>query len=192
MTLRALLREATAARHERLEQTLALTRPSLTRSDYLTYLRSNHRVYAAIEPLLQASGALRSAVPDLARRRKLHWLEADAHRLALDDSRACAHAVDFGPQLSLGEALGCAYVLEGATLGGAYLYKHFHERWGIDPETGGRFLYGYGARTGGMWKAFVSRLDAAALDLREIESAAAAAQKTFDAIGEAFAQSGWK
>jgi len=50
-------------------------------------------------------------------------------------------------------AVGCLYVLEGATLGGQVISRHL-AKLGIGPENGGLFFNGYGARTGEMWKSF--------------------------------------
>lgn len=56
--------------------------------------------------------------------------------------------------MSVGLALGSLYVIEGSSVGGRILARHFGERLGMRPDTGCRFFAGYGERTSQMWSAF--------------------------------------
>jgi heme oxygenase len=67
-------------------------------------------------------------------------------QLHLDDAQPLARA-------NLNFAVGCLYVLEGATLGGQFISRHL-ATLGIGPANGGLFFHGYGAKTGEMWKSF--------------------------------------
>jgi heme oxygenase len=59
------------------------------------------------------------------------------------------------PHLNTAEqALGCLYVLEGATLGGQIISRQLRESLGIAAEDGAAFYNGYGSDTGRQWKSF--------------------------------------
>ena len=57
------------------------------------------------------------------------------------------------------QSLGCAYVLEGATLGGVVLSRHFGRRFGLSTGKGASFLYGDGGDTAAKWVTFVRVAD---------------------------------
>jgi heme oxygenase len=59
---------------------------------------------------------------------------------------------------SLGQALGCLYVMEGSTLGGRFIARRLHEHLGLTPASGAAFFHGYGEETGSRWKAFQQAL----------------------------------
>jgi heme oxygenase (biliverdin-IX-beta and delta-forming) len=115
--------------------------------------------YAALEPLLLDPQKWRGTpLADTDRRRKTPALADDLHALDIDPSglavcKAIAHLTTTEAQ-----RYGCLYVMEGSTLGGQLISRHLHARLGIDPDHGGRFFHGYGARTGSMWKVFRSAL----------------------------------
>ncbi len=50
------------------------------------------------------------------------------------------------------EALGCLYVLEGATLGGQVVARLVAGRFGFDRGSGCAFFASYGERVGSMWR----------------------------------------
>ena len=70
------------------------------------------------------------------------------------------------------------YVLEGSTLGGQFLTRHFATALSLTPDTGCAFFSGYGPATGPRWAAFVKLLDA--LDAPENRA------ETLDAALETF------
>jgi len=57
--------------------------------------------------------------------------------------------------------LGYLYVMEGSTLGGQLISRHFRQTLGIELATGGAYFHGYGEQTGARWKETVQFLDAA-------------------------------
>jgi heme oxygenase len=79
-------------------------------------------------------------------------------------------------------ALGCLYVVEGATLGGRVLVHWVRQRLGYDAGCGARSLVPYGAWTVARWRAFGAVVEAwvrrAPEDLELMVDAAAA---TFEA-----------
>jgi heme oxygenase len=59
------------------------------------------------------------------------------------------------PQVnSITEALGCLYVLEGATLGGQIIGRHLKKNLALDEDRGCAFFHSYGDDVGLMWKSF--------------------------------------
>ena len=188
MTLRDRLREATRAEHRHLESLLALERPHLPLVSYQEYLRLTHSFYSALEPRLAGAGELAAIGLDMGQRVKRHWLETDLAFFGLEPaSPAPVAAVS-----SDGHPIGCAYVLEGATLGGQVLQRTLASRFGIASERGATFLEGYGARTGSMWHAFVMALDAAARNGVDEPACIRGAQETFVSMGDWFRLHGWR
>lgn len=143
----AALRAATQALHADLDSRSPLT-AALTHTDYLNHAA---RVLGWMRPLEQALWPLWPDHEDaLQRRGKSQWLEADL--------LAGEHFTDALPDCptapvpnSLAEALGIAYVAEGATLGGRVLYKRLKAP--LEPLPL-RWLQGYGEHTGERWGAF--------------------------------------
>ena len=67
---------------------------------------------------------------------------------------------DLPVSLALPEALGCLYVLEGATLGGQIISRHLRETMNIVPDGGGAFFASDCRDVGLMWRAFRDALEA--------------------------------
>ena len=88
------------------------------------------------------------------------------------------------PSISgVAEALGCMYVLEGATLGGQIIVRHLRRTLGVEPESGAAFFGSYGAEVGPMWKCFGDVLATySAAHPAEDEIIVATARETFDAL----------
>ncbi|HEX8672578.1 MAG TPA: biliverdin-producing heme oxygenase [Longimicrobium sp.] len=153
-----LLRDRTRAAHDRAEEALPLLDPSLDAARYRAILAGFWGFHAALEPRLAAVAELRGLGLDPTERRKLPRLEHDLRTLGADPARlSLADAV---PEVEgVAAALGCMYVLEGATLGGRVISRHLAAR-GIGPESGGAFFAGYGDETGEMWKSFSAAIGA--------------------------------
>ena len=60
---------------------------------------------------------------------------------------------------SLLALLGSLYVLEGATLGGQILSRHFVTQFNLSCRQGCSFFAGYGSETGRRWRAFCELLN---------------------------------
>lgn len=188
MTLRDRLREATRDEHQRLEMLLALERPGLPLASYQQYLRLTHAFYAALEPRLADARGLAATGLDMGQRVKRHWLAADLAFFGLELPPAAP-----GARLpSQAHLIGCAYVLEGATLGGQVLQRTLAPRFGIAPGRGATFLEGYGARTGSMWRTFVASLEDAGRNGADEAACIDGARETFVAMGDWFRLHGWR
>lgn len=156
------LRSSTAAEHERLETRLDLLRPDLTMADYTNLLARFYGFYLPWEekaqPLLQRHAPLLYQG-----RSKINLLRNDLRRLGekLEEIPLCNP--DFLAQ-DFSHVLGSVYVLEGSTLGGQLLARHFKTHLQLAPQSM-TFFAGYGEQTGSMWKAFSAQL-------QEVSSAA--------------------
>lgn len=153
-----LLRDRTRAAHDRAEEALPLLDPSLEAAHYRAILAGFWGFHAALEPRLAAIAELGEMGLNPAGRRKLPRLEHDLRTLGADPARL--PLADAVPEVGdAAAALGCMYVLEGATLGGRVISRHLAAR-GIGPDTGGAFFAGYGDETGEMWKSFSAAIGA--------------------------------
>jgi heme oxygenase len=149
---RAALREATEAAHLRLHALPdfhALAEGALDRAAYGALLGRLLGFHAAMERRLAEAPTLDGFGIDLGERRRSPLLRADLAWLGCPDPVAEAPLPPFA---SAAEAMGGLYVVEGSTLGGLHLAR------ALDPllppgAEGRRFLLGYGAAHGAMWRA---------------------------------------
>ncbi len=114
---------------------------------------------------------------DFAARRKTPLLEEDMRVLGVPcpEPGESSHPLD---RTNLPFALGCLYVLEGATMGGQLITRHL-ATLGIGPQNGGLFFNGYGAKTGEMWKSFQTSAIEYCVTDDQIGEAVAGAKSTF-------------
>ena len=94
-------------------------------------------------------------------RRKMPLIEQDLLFLGVSAEQIAALPLCAGLAVSTSFAstLGAAYVLEGSTLGGQILSRHFAESLGLRSDTGAAYLNGYREETGRMWREFVQMLE---------------------------------
>lgn len=175
------LRDATRALHTDLDQLSPLARDTLDKTDYLDHAA---RVLGWMRPLEQAlwfnplSVQLTSELSVQKRWSKSAWLEQDLldggyTPRSVADLPRCPYITEPANEAQL---LGMAYVAEGATLGGAFLSKRWAGRFdGLSL----RWLKGYGAETGALWKSFLEVLATRVVTPDDIADAQHAAQSTF-------------
>jgi heme oxygenase len=148
-----MLRTGTAAEHEDVERTLDLLDPALSRPRLTTVLSRMHGFWLAAEAGLDEWSRCCPEDAEAARwpeRRRAGLFAADLHALGAAAGDA---ATGLAPLEGTDEALGRLYVLEGSTLGGAFIDRHLS---GL-PQLAGvrlRSFSPYGAETGAMWHAF--------------------------------------
>jgi heme oxygenase (biliverdin-IX-beta and delta-forming) len=187
-TLLQRLKAETRPHHERAERTVRLQDPGLTLEHYRHHLEALYGFYAPLEARLAQE--LSGLIPELraAERWKLPLLVRDLRSLGHDAaSLARLPQASWLPPLSgLPEALGCFYVLEGATLGGQLILRHLQRHFDGVPAGDFAFFRAYGEDVGPMWRAFGEALirtacEAASedFDARVVQ----AAKDTFDAFG---------
>jgi heme oxygenase len=177
---RRLLRTATAPAHRALEAhpVMAALAGAPDRATLAEALWRQAGWYAAIEPAIES--ALGDAAPaDMAARRKRPLLDRDLAALGLDP--ASVPVCRMVPRLDgPAAALGAAYVLEGATLGGAILSRRLAAALG--PDAPGHFFDPYGTGRGARWRAFLDHLERHLDHPAHRRTAADAAVRTFDSL----------
>jgi len=137
--------------------------PALTRERYLGLLQSFYGFYLPLERNLVQRAEWSLAGLTFERRIKLPWLLADLAELGL--SKEAIDHLPICPVSALPaverfeEALGCLYVLEGATLGGQVISRHLQRTLGLGKGSGGAFFSSYGPEVGPMWTEFVAALN---------------------------------
>lgn len=171
------LREGTAAAHQAMEEEMDMESAC---HDLTRYRRILEGFLGYYEPL---EGRLK-ILPAMAYRSKVAWLEEDLRNLGLDEEDISQlPRCDFTPILrNQAEALGCAYVLEGATLGGRQISS-----WLKDsnvPEKARRFFASYGANVGERWKAFCADLQNFEASGGDTEAAVHSANDTFSTLNQ--------
>lgn len=176
-----MLRSGTAIEHANLERSLDLLDPELDRARLTGVLARMHGFWNSAETGLDDWAARFPAAAGQVsweRRRRAGLFASDLARLG-------ASGAEVGPVLAIpsgtDEALGRLYVLEGSTLGGAFIDRHL----ATVPELRGlrlRAFSPYGAETGAMWHGFrraARQRVAAGGDARTM---VAAARQTFGAL----------
>jgi heme oxygenase len=183
MSTIAELRTITWPAHQRLEKRIDFKSRLTTIDGYRGHIEQMWGFYAAIEPHL-ASGVFGDNLTDFHTRRKIPLLERDLTALGADPfsvarlPRCGRIPVPDDPAA----AFGCAYVLEGATLGGRSLLPVVQKRLGLTADLGAAFLASYGEDVSDMWRAFSEALDRCCSADRDRARAAAAASSTFAAL----------
>lgn len=171
MELVALLRRRTRAHHARLDAGIDFSRGDVTHARYAAFLRGILSVVTPLEPVLARwlggeSGPSRA-----------ECLRADLASLGVS-----AKVEDVAVRLphNTAEAYGCAYVLEGSTLGGLVLAPMVEERFG--PSAAVSYLRLRGSDTGRAWRAWLRRLEAfaATANANDVTSACDMACATFE------------
>lgn len=175
-----LLREATSEQHEALDRSDWFDRATADLTSYVRHIELVRRFYGEAERLLgpyeeqlEACGLAPEA------RRKSAAIERECCELPAVTATPDSVMSAFPPLGTFSAAIGCAYVLEGATLGGVVLGGRIRERLGWQS----RFYGIYGAQTSSMWRSFVAVVDGmrSEIDLVALTSTAVA---VFDAYGE--------
>lgn len=153
------LARGTSDMHARIERCVPLLDANLHIDTYDAYLEAMLGFYEPFEAVLAGFGWHRVGL-DFLRRRKTYLIVRDLRHLGHDDRMIAAipRCRDLPRPTDLLQALGCLYVLEGATLGGHVLTRRVKQSLGLSPASGCAFLASYGKDVGPMWRAFGSAL----------------------------------
>jgi heme oxygenase len=174
------LKQETKVYHEQLEANAfarALMDGSLSRAAYGEMLQRFYGFYRPLEAQLQNVSI---AGLDIHARLKTPLLERDLRALGCYDE-TLPLCPDVPVINSTARALGCMYVLEGATLGGQLIARQLR-KLGTTPENGAAFFNSYGENVGEMWKAFAAVTNAYAVANGHEDEMTAAACETFIAF----------
>lgn len=173
------LREATRELHAATEEVAALGAGD--RDRYLWFVARQYGFAAPLEPRLAAAPGIDVAGLDLERRRRAHLFAADLLHFGLHPARL--PRCEALPRVdSAARALGALYVLEGSTLGGAFLLAHLGRTLGIAPGKGASGLAPYGPALRQMWVAYADALD------RFVRASPDTAPEVIDGARETFAR----
>jgi heme oxygenase (biliverdin-IX-beta and delta-forming) len=177
------LRAATWPSHQRLEKGLDVKGRFSNRDAYRQHLQRMWGFCAALEHSLTPQ-SFDDALPDYEVRRKLPLLARDLE--ALGASAISVSSLEICPSVlpasSPEAAFGCAYVWEGATLGGRVLLPLVEQQLGLTAEHGATFLASYGDEVTAMWLKFAAALNAFCGTPDRQAAAAEAAVTTFERL----------
>jgi heme oxygenase len=179
------LRRRTAHLHDMVERRVDIGGRLGSVDRYADLLARLYGFYEPFEAHLGTAAARWGLPLDFDARRKAPLIARDLADLGLT-----APAVEALPRCGWeppsggpAPALGCLYVVEGATLGGRLIARDAERRLGLGPGTGGAFFMAYGADLGPRWRTFCSVLaGASSTPVAEGEIVAAACD-TFAAFG---------
>jgi heme oxygenase len=182
-----LLKDQTQHLHDRIERTVDLPSRLGSMDAYAELLARFYGFYAPLEARLAAvatADEFEAVGLDLAERQKAPLLRADLAALGwspdgVDALPRCASLPTVG---GIPEALGCLYVLEGATLGGQIIRRQAESRLGLGPSSGCSFFCAYGEQVGPKWREFRTALADYAQDAPESEG------RVLEAAAETFAR----
>jgi heme oxygenase len=177
------LREATWPSHQRLDKRIDFNARIATVSSYRGHIERMWGFYVSIEAQL-ASGVLGQWLKDYPARHKVPLLERDILALgAASSAFGVLPRCSFVPACDDPQAaFGCAYVLEGATLGGRVLMPLVETRLGLTVDHGAAFLGSYGSAIGEMWRRFGQALELCCSTQQCRHRAAVSATATFSAL----------
>jgi len=184
------LRSETREQHVRLEHTVDLRSRFASREGYRDLLS---RMLGLHEPLERELRRIdwSGATIEMGERRKTAWLQQDL--LALDftprEIAAIPECVELPELTSAARGIGCLYVLEGSTLGGAVIARQLKRVLKIGADQGGRFYASYGEQLSLMWGRFGAAADDYCDNTVAADQACAAARDTFGCF-EAWFQRG--
>jgi heme oxygenase len=171
------LRDATRDLHAETEEVAAVTQGGLER--YVWFVARQYGFTAPLEPRLAAAPGLAATGLDLERRRRAHLFAADLLHLGVHPARL--PRCEGLPRVDgAARALGALYVLEGSTLGGAFLLAHLGRTLGISATAGASGLAPYGHALREMWVAYADALDGF------VRASPQAAPEVIDAARETF------
>lgn len=153
------LRTHTAAAHQALENEVNIEDTTRTPE---TYRRLLERFYGFHQPFEVRMGILpgwETTCYDPRTRLKSPWLREDLEAMGLgkEEIQRLPLCTQLPEVRTLAEGFGCAYVIEGSTLGGRHIARLLETGAGVQLPQ--RFFQSYGSETGPRWKEFCAGLE---------------------------------
>ncbi|MEJ2084895.1 MAG: biliverdin-producing heme oxygenase [Acidobacteriota bacterium] len=189
------LKSATAEHHRRAEERAlqrAMIKGTLTRDRFAAYLEQLLHVHRRLENTLEKLAAEYKPLGAVfrshyARQADLQAdLEFHGHEIGppLVATQRLIADIDHWADENPVALLGPLYVLEGSMNGNKFIASALMQAWSLEPGAGFRYLDPYGDEQRAKWAEFRADMDAQGFTPEECETIIAAAQRTFDAIGE--------
>jgi heme oxygenase len=151
---------------------------------YDALLQGFYGFYAPLENRLLHRPEWHALGFDAESRRKTPLLRRDLQHRGF--SREQIDALPLCPALpdasTFAHVLGCLYVLEGSTLGGQILSRHFARVLDLDAQRGAAYFCSYGERVGEMWRSFGQMLSTQATSVTIENQMIEAARSTFETL----------
>lgn len=166
------LKQRTRSYHETIERHMQIVSRIASLEEYRVLLQTLLGFYEPLETKLAAMSEWNTLDFDFERRRKVPLLLTDLHTIGnFDRSKQQQVWCSNIPQVNIfPQALGCMYVLEGATLGGQIIARQIHKTLGLDEKHGGTFYNSYGHDVGPMWKTFGNFLEMYVTHMMDIDA----------------------
>jgi heme oxygenase len=182
MTIHELLKTETRPHHDSIEQYSLgdkIMDGSLTLGEYKDLIFKNYIFHAEIEAQLER---FLKDLPEFEARKKTGLLLKDVEELRIVSDFLKHFATPVFKNRA--EALGAMYVMEGATLGSAMIYKQLKKNEEIAAKSSFYYYRGYGAETGIRWKSFLKMLADEIQTESDKRDAVSGAIQTFQAFEE--------
>lgn len=157
------LKRTTAEVHDDLDQKVISQSPFASKENYGDFLRFQFLLLNHVEPLYK-SQQLATLFADLANRNRTEVIALDLQDLGMK-AEGLAQQIKLD-NLTLAQAVGWLYVIEGSKLGAAMLAKEVTQL-GLDADFGARFLAGPGNGRGSQWREFMQAVEALQLNADE-------------------------
>lgn len=151
------LKEETKQAHQSLEK-IIVQRIKAIRSpeEYKKLLQFFYSYFQPVEQLIDPF-LNTDIVPDFTERRKASAILQDIRAIGGSESKQANS--NYLPSIqNTADALGALYVLEGSTLGGAFIAKMLYQQAAV-PDEQLHFFKGYGEKGMVMWKDFVTAIN---------------------------------
>jgi len=177
----AYLRSATREEHESVEKRVDIESCSDDPVYYRLILQRFLGFFQPVERALLELDGLADCLPDLTSRLRTGLLTYDLQVLGLStqnvlDLPRCSQRPEIR---SIGQAMGCLYVLEGSTLGGQMIVRRIYDR-GLINRQACHFFFSHGRDIGRMWRDFSQAAERyATAHPEEMETITASAKETF-------------
>lgn len=178
------LKQDTRIYHQQIEEVVDLQHRLRSREGYRSVLEQFYGFYAPLEGALAGVAGLGLALNDLVARQKTGLLACDLGALGMLPSAITLlpRCRELPAMAEIAQALGCLYVIEGATLGGQIISRQISVELQLTPNQGAAFFTSYGTETGSMWRRFGTQLSAYATTPERETMIVDAALETFSTL----------
>lgn len=140
------LKSQTRPEHDSIESTLNLLDPDMDEEKYKKVLKGFFGFYQTAEDVLRRRSDFYSEG-----REKRESLRKDLNFFDINPDSVGSIPLQNIPHQKEEDILGLIYVIEGSTLGGQFLGKHFQKKFGFQEGEGLNFFSGYGPQTMKNW-----------------------------------------